>query len=259
MKQTDLNVYKANNLKAIDFINHGFFTRSGGVSNQDFSSLNPYHFTKDSTVNVEKNREVVTKYFGKNNYKLITLHQQSQADVLIVTKDNVPEYTYKADALITKEKGLILGICTADCVPILLADNITKTIAAIHAGHNGTFNGVIENTINALKKLQIIPSNLVASIGPSIYMENYAVQKDFYLKYISKDSKNEQFFNIYNNCYFFSLQKYIINKLNQIGIKNIEDLNLDTYSNPSLFFSHRYSVKNNINRGTQISTIVIKE
>lgn len=259
MKEVYLKVYQASNLKTLDFIDHGFFTRNGGVSKENFRSLNTYHFTKDNPTDIEENRKIVTQYFNKNKHNLITLHQQSQAEVIVVTKNNIPQYTYKADALITKEKGLILGIFTADCVPILLADPITKTVAAIHAGHNGAFNGIIENTITELKKLQILPSNLIASIGPAITMENYEVQKEFYLKYTNKEASNKKFFTIYNNCYFFSLQSYIINKLNQIGIKNIEDLSLDTYSNPSLFFSHRYSLKNNIDRGAQISTIVIKE
>lgn len=253
--------YKATNLLSINFIDHAFFTRQGGVSKGDFAYLNASYNTNDHKDNVTKNRNIITTYFGNSKHKLVTLNQQRTANVVVVTKNNIPSVNHEGDALITKEPNLILGVVTADCVPILLTDPKEKTIAAIHAGHNGAFLGIIENTINTLVQMGTNPKNIVAALGPSIKQQSYEVKTDFYNKFLKQTKNNENFFYYNNskNCYFFSLQQYIINKLNNLDVTIIEELHFNTFTAPLLFFSHRYSSKNGKDRGLQASTIVIKE
>ncbi|MGV3278774.1 peptidoglycan editing factor PgeF [Rickettsiales bacterium LUAb2] len=260
-KINHLQALSAENLNSIDFIKHGFFTRIGGFSINNFSELNTSYFAGDELTNVDKNRKLVNDYFANPKSKLITVKQVHSTNVKIVDENNLPQIDDEADALITTSPNIILGVQTADCVPLLMVDINKKIIAAIHCGHNGSFNGIIENTYLKMQNLGSTSSNIIAAIGPSIKQASYEVDINFYNKYINQNPQNQQFFinSINKNHYLFNLPNYITNKLLNLGITNTHEITLDTFSNNHLFFSHRFATKNNINRGLQISTIMLKE
>ena len=101
--------------------------------------------------------------------------------------------------------------------------------------------------------------DLIVVIGPCISKYNYEVKKDFLKKFINQNKKNRRFFNFSKKKIFFSLNKYIKNQLKDIGVKNIEIINKDTYLRKNNFFSYRRSLKNKYyDYGRNISVIMIK-
>ena len=238
-------------------ITHGFFNREGGVSKGIYKSLNCGLGSEDRIKDVKKNIEKVCKKIGCNKNYLILLNQIHSNIVYKVTK--IPNRKLKGDSLITSEKGVALGILTADCAPVLIYDPTNDLISAIHAGWKGAYKQIISRT---LKKFKLNGSNLndlIAVIGPCISKNNYEVRKDFLKKFIAKGKSNKKFFNYKNNKIFFSLNGYIKHNLLNLGVKNIEIIKKDTYKKSNNFFSARRSIKNKEHDyGRNISVIMIK-
>ena len=134
-----------------------------------------------------------------------------------------------------------------------------KIIAAIHAGWKGAYKKIIYKTVYDLKKKGSNIHDLIVVIGPCISKYNYEVKKDFLKKFIKQNKKNRRFFNFSKKKIFFSLNEYIKNQLKDIGVKNIEIINKDTYLRKNNFFSYRRSLKNKYyDYGRNISVIMIK-
>ena len=150
------------------------------------------------------------------------------------------------DAIVTKIKNVGIGILTADCAPILLYDPQKKIIGCIHSGWRGALNGVIKNTINKFKELDSNIDNLFVAVGPCIGKENYEVKIDFYEKFVNQNTKYEVFFKkIVNDKYFFDLRGFINNKISDLNIRNIENIEMDTFAARETFYSYRRSCLNN--------------
>ncbi len=161
--------------------------------------------------------------------------------------------------MITSKNNLALGILTADCAPVFIIDPKKKLISAIHVGWKGAYKKIIYKTIYKLKKKGSNIKDLYAVIGPCISKQNYEVKKDFLEKFTNQNKKNMRFFTIYKKKIFFSLNEYIFDQLQGIGIKNIEIIKKDTYFYKNNFFSSRRALKNNFNDyGRNISVIMIK-
>jgi len=250
-------MFFADNLKEVD---HCFFTRLGGVSNKNYYSLNCSLGSMDKKKDIILNRGIVAKYFGLNSNQLLTLHQTHSSKVKILDTYN-PDETYSYDGVVTKQKNVILGILTADCAPILFYDKKKKIAGACHAGWKGAFSGIIDNTLNAMKKLGANNSDIKCCIGPCISEESYQVRSDFYNTITSNKFQNRVFFNkISANKYNFRLREFISKKLNDRGIANISSIKQDTYARDELFYSYRRSIhKKEDDYGRMISTIVIKD
>ena len=174
---------KFNNIK------HCFFSRRGGFSKGIYQSLNCGKGSKDNKKNVSRNLYFVSKKMKINQKKLLLMHQTHSNKVIIVHKKNQNLKKLDSDALITKIKGISLGVVTADCVPIILYDKKNQIIGCIHAGWKGASSGIIENT---LKKFRILntKNKIFASVGPCIGKKSYEVDIDFYKKFILKSKKN---------------------------------------------------------------------
>lgn len=236
------------NVLDIDDIKHGFFGRCGGVSLGDYESLNVSLSMGDNENSVLKNRNLVTKFLGFNS--IFMVNQVHRNDVLVVEKNTVAT---NSDAMVTKEKGILLGIQTADCVPILLADPINKIIGAIHAGWRSAVSGVIANTILKMKELGADIIN--AAIGPCIHQESYEVDtavKELVCDdiYFSPSSRVGHF--------MFDLPGYVYDQLKALNIKNIDIIDINTYLSNG-FFSHRRSIHEGKRRGNQVSVIGVKD
>lgn len=200
----------------------------------------------------------------KWNLKLVD--QVHSAEVVILNEEDYDTSSIKADALITSIPNILIGVKTADCVPILLYDHCNKIVGAIHAGWKGAVSGIIENTLDALLKCisQRKSNDIYAIIGPSIRKENYEVGYEFYESVINKSNElfdSKLFFtkSIHRDKFLFDLPGYCKSKLlNLLAKDNVYDLEIDTYSNPEEFFSYRH-LKDNFNKSkTQLSVIGLK-
>ena len=249
---------KSKKLAKLKNLKHGFFNSSGGKSKGIYQSLNCGPGSKDLSVDVKKNLEVVKKKIS-NSAKNIFLLNQIHSNKLVYI-----DYNYKltkkpkADAVITNQKNLPIAVLTADCVPILIYDNKKRIVAAIHAGWKGAFKGIIDKVIKFMVKKGCSLKNITAVIGPSISVKNYEVKDDFMKKFIKKDKKSLKYFKIENNKLYFDLSQYVYSQILQSKIKNIETIKIDTFDIKNKFFSARraLSLKHN-DYGRNISIIML--
>ena len=244
-----MQIHRAANLNGIA---HGFFGRAGGVSTGLYESLNCGPGSKDDPKAVAENRQRVTATFDANA-KLATLAQIHSPNVHVVGADwDCPQ----GDAMVTDRPGIILGILTADCAPVLFADPAARVIGAAHAGGKGAVGGVLEATIAAMRKLGA--ANIVAAIGPTIAQEHYEVGADFRAAFTAADGIF--FAPAARPTHFqFNLPGYIAMRLARAGIENVTDLGLSTYPPGNGFFSFRRATHaGEPDYGRQISALMIK-
>lgn len=166
---------------------------------------------------------------------LVKARQVHSPEAVIVTApwDVAPA----ADALVTDRAGLVLGVVTADCGPVLLADPEAGVVAAVHAGWRGAQAGVLENTLAAMERLGAHRENIRAAIGPTIAQASYEVDADFPAHFTVDDEG--LFAPGAPGRWQFNLPAYIARRLRATGVTRIEDIGLDTYADPARFFSYR--------------------
>ena len=235
-------MYYSKKFKKFKNINHCFFSRKGGYSKGIYKSLNCGQGSRDNKQNVSKNLNFVKKKIKINKKKLYLMYQTHSNKVIVITKKNKNLNKFKSDAIITKIRGIGLGVVTADCVPIILFDKQNQIIGCIHAGWKGAFSGIIENTIKRFKKISV-KNKIYAAIGPCIGNKSYEVDLTFYKKFISKTRRNEIYFiNKRKNKKIFNLRKYINDKLIKLNVV-VDNINKDTFREKSNFFSYRRSQK----------------
>ena len=172
---------------------------------------------------------------------LVTLHQVHSADAVVVTAPHADDARPRADALVTDRPGLLLGILTADCVPVLFADSAAGIVGAAHAGWKGAIAGVTDATIAAMAGLGADRSRIVAAIGPCIGRASYEVDDAFRLNFEQQDAENERFFREGRRDahHQFDIEAYVAHRLAAAGIARVEALGLDTYAYPNRYFSYR--------------------
>jgi YfiH family protein len=153
------------------------------------------------------------------------------------TRDTTPE----ADAIVTREPGLAVGVLTADCGPVLFAEGDAGVVGAAHSGWKGALGGVLEATIAAMEKLGADRGRIRVAIGPLIRQPNYEVGPEFVVRFTAADPANEKYFapSAKAGHTLFDLPGYIVARLQRAGIGGVEDLQLCTYADPARFFSYR--------------------
>ena len=249
---------RSKKLLKIKNIKHGFLNKTGGKSKKIYSSLNCGLGSKDDPSNVKKNLKIAIKKISKTAKNIFLLHQIHSDKFVYIYQKNKFKSKPKADAVITNQKKMPIGILTADCVPILIYDEKKNFIAAIHAGWRGAFKDIICKVINFMIKKGSEPKNMTAAIGPAISVKNYEVKNDFKKKFIKKDKQNNKFFKIKNKKLYFDLPNYVKSRLLRNKIKNIETLNIDTFNANNNFFSARRALKlNHDDYGRNISIIML--
>lgn len=228
-------------LAALPGIRHGFFTRTGGVSTGIYQSLNGGIGSRDSAAHVAENRARMAAALGVRPPSLLTVYQTHSADVAIATAPWSPDQRPHADAIVTRTPGLAIGVTTADCGPVLLADPQAGVVGAAHAGWRGAFTGVIEATIAAMERCGAERSRVVAGLGPMIRRASYEVGPEFVTRFRAADAANDRFFqaSARPGHALFDLAGYIAARLRGAGIARIEDTGRCTYGEPQLFFSYR--------------------
>src|SRR5262249_22275951 len=154
-------------------IRHAFFTRSGGVSQGVYASLNGGVGSNDTPENVAENRARMAATLGVSPDRLLTAFQIHSPDVVVAEKPWTREQRPRADASVTRVPKLAIGVSTADCGPLLLADSDAGVAGAAHAGWRGALTGVIEATVGAMERLGAKRMRITAALGPTIRQPNY--------------------------------------------------------------------------------------
>ena len=247
-------MFYSKKFKKFNELKHCFFSRKGGYSRGLYKGLNCGKGSKDKKGNVIMNLKKVAKKMHVKNSHLILMHQSHSNKVIEIKKNNYKKKIH-SDAMITKMRGIALGVVTADCVPILIYDKKNKIIGCIHAGWKGAISGIIKNTILKIKKLNF-DNKIYATIGPCIGKESYEVDLDFFKNFVKKSKKNKKFFRIKNrNKKLFNLREYVAKKLTEQNVV-IDHVNHDTFKESDNFFSYRRStILNQRDYGRSISTI----
>ena len=252
---------QAASLSALAGIRHAFFTRDGGVSDGIYASLNGGPGSHDAPARVAENRGRMAAALGVGPDRLLTAYQIHSPDVVTIDRPWEPQERPCADAIVTRTPGLAIGVTTADCGPVLLADEKAGVIGAAHAGWRGAATGVLEATIAAMERCGADRSRLVVVLGPMIRQPNYEVGPEFVRQFKADDGANERFFqpSPRPDHALFDLSGYIAARLAGAGVPRVEDLGHCTYADPSRFFSYRRSThRKEPDYGRHINAIVLE-
>ena len=251
-----IELLRAASLSAVP---HGFAGRRGGVSTGVHAGLNVGLGSADQREAVLRNRDLARDALLPGA-TLVTLHQVHSPDVVTVTQPIPENARPAADAMVTDRRGLILGILTADCVPVLLADAQAGVVGAAHAGWKGAMSGVTDQTVAAMEVLGARRDRITAAIGPCIGRASYEVDLAFVDRFETQDPDNGRFFSAGREGHAqFDIAAYVAARLADAGMARVEMLDEDTYSQPDRFYSYRRTChRGEPDYGRQISMIAVR-
>lgn len=235
---------------------HGFLGRRGGVSAGLHAGLNVGLGSDDDREAIAENRRraVAAVLPGA---ALVTLHQVHSAEAVTVEEAWPDESRPRADAMVTDRPGLLLGILTADCAPVLLADPQAQVVGAAHAGWKGALSGVLEATVAAMERLGAARGRIAAVVGPCIAQDSYEVDAAFEANFVASEPMNARFFRTGRPGHaWFDLAGFVAGRLDDAGVGRVAALGEDTYGQPERFFSYRRAThRGEPGYGRQISLI----
>lgn len=240
-------------------VTHGFFTRQGGVSAGLYAALNCGPGSRDNAADVVENRRRVCAALGHADTPLLTCYQVHGAEVVEVRAPWPHGQPPQADGMVTDTPGLVLGVLTADCAPVLFADPQAGVIGAAHAGWKGAHRGVLGATVRAMCALGAQSGRMVAAIGPAIAQGSYEVGDDVRGALLETSQDNAVYF-VPNAAgrWQFDLPSYVAGRLAEAGVGTINLLAKDTFSGKDTFFSYRRTTKaGEPDYGRHISAIAI--
>lgn len=226
-------------------VRHGFFTRQGGVSAGIYEGLNTGIGSKDDPAAVAENRRRVAAHFDGQPDDLAACYQIHSAIARTAEagwKGERPE----GDAAVTAAPGVICGVLTADCAPVLLADPEAGVVGAAHAGWKGALGGVIHSTVSAMQALGARPARVVAVVGPCIAPASYEVGADFEERFEHHDPGSRRFFTEGGQAdrRLFDLPAFVLWRLEQAGVGAAAWTGHDTRADEALFYSNRRALLN---------------
>lgn len=253
----------ASNLSALKGVRHAFFTRQGGVSDEkDMSGLNCGFGSDDSPENVARNRDIALERMGAGRGALVTAYQVHSARAVRVEQPWPRAQSPEVDAMASMQPGIVLGILTADCAPVLFADSQAGVVGAAHAGWRGAISGVLESCLAEMMALGAAESRIAAAIGPCIGQKSYEVGPEFHEEFLSLDPENEAFFipSAKPGHHLFDLASYVAKRLQGRGLASVEVLGVDTCAEPERFYSYRRCTLNGEkDYGRLLSAIMLEE
>ena len=242
-------------------IGHGFFTRRGGTSEGLYASLNCGPGSDDAPERVAENRRRALAALDLSGGTLLTLYQVHGADTVSVADPWPDDARPRADGMVTDRPGLALGILTADCAPVLLADPDAGVIGAAHAGWKGALHGVVGNTVAAMERLGARRDRMTGAVGPCISQASYEVSADFRAPFHDQDPANDQYFAAGARAGHlqFDLAGYVHKSLHDAGVGTIDVLAEDTRDQEDVFFSYRRAcLRGEADYGRQVSAICLR-
>ena len=240
---------------------HGFFGRQGGVSEGIYATLNCGPGSGDDRAKVIENRHRAMQALGADA-RLVTLYQIHSAKAVIVTEPWEIAESPQADGLATALPGIALGLLTADCAPVLLADAEAGVIGAAHAGWKGALDGVVESTVAVMARLGAMRGRIAAAIGPCISQASYEVDNEFRALFTQADSASARFFapDDRPGRFRFDLENYVAARLALAGVVNAEKLGACTYARAGDFYSFRRATHaGEKDYGRDLSAIMLTE
>jgi YfiH family protein len=238
---------------------HSFLSTEDGVSSGIYTSLNCGPGSGDDTELVNENRRIASKLISKRwNTPIVSCYQVHSHKVIEV-KEDWKDQRPKADAMVTRQPGLILGILTADCTPVLFEDTEAGIIGAAHAGWKGALTGVLSNTITAMETLGADRTTIRAAIGPTIHQESYEVGAEFRQTFIETNPTFTQFFKSGKDVehFQFNLPEFVTYQLKNAGIQHIWNTAVNTYTNDNHFSYRRTTHRHEPDYGRQLSGIML--
>ncbi len=228
-------------LDGLPGVEHGFFTRHGGVSGGVYDSLNIGRGSRDVPEDVAENRRRVAQVFGAAS--LNTAYQVHSNQVAILTA-NLNETSPEADGLITTMPGLLCAALAADCAPILMFDPVARVVGAVHAGWRGALSGVVEAAVEAMETLGAQADRMLAAIGPCIGPASYEVGAEFEARFVAEAPSHGAFFlqGAAAEKRLFDLPGFVLQRLTAAGVGQCEWIGADTAADED-FFSNRRALK----------------
>lgn len=248
-------------LLSVPGLRHGFFTRRGGVSEGPFASLNCSLSGSDDRDRVRENRRRATDALG---LPAQALHGLTQVHGVAVAEVDAAGWAEGAgpvaDAVVTRRRGVALGIVTGDCAPVLFADAEAGVVGAAHAGWRGAAAGVLEETVAAMERLGASRARMVAAVGPCIAQASYEVGPDLRGAVLARNAEDARFFaaGAREDRWRFDLAGYCAARLGALGLGAVDDAGTDTLADEARFFSHRRRTLNGGGPiGHQLSAIAL--
>ena len=248
-------------LKQSDRVRHAFFSRQGGISEGIFASLNCGFGSGDNPDHIAANRANAMKRLDLDEGALLTLYQVHSAKAVVVDAPWKPGEAPQADAAVTKIPGIALGILSADCAPVLLADAATGVIGAAHAGWKGALGGIVEAAVDAMTGLGAKKDQIQAAIGPCIQQASYEVGAEFRVRFMDDDATNRDFFitSSRDGHFMFDLPAFLGRQFDTLGVA-YETLGLDTCADEVRFFSYRRATqRREKDYGRGLASILLRE
>ena len=246
---------EVNRSSLLDGFPHGFLGRRGGVSTGVVTGLNVGTGSGDDPAAIARNVALASGAVlpGATLARVYQIHSA----IAVVAEPWAMDARPRADALVTDRPGLLLGIVTADCAPVLLADRDAGVIGAAHAGWRGAIDGVTDAAIAAMEGLGARRDRIVAAVGPCIAQASYEVDDGFRTRFLVADPANDRFFaDGPEGSPHFNLEAYVVARLAAAGLAQVEALGLDTYADPDRFFSFRRAThRGEADYGRQFSLI----
>lgn len=241
---------------ALGGIPHGFFGRRGGVSTGELASLNTGLGSNDDPALIAENRRRAAAAILPGA-TLTGLYQVHGNRCVIVDNETDLAARPEADALATRTPGILLGILTADCVPVLFADRSAGVVGAAHAGWKGAIAGVTDATLTAMESLGAHRADIAVAIGPCIGRASYEVDDGFVATFVNDDPANERFFAAGKPGHaMFDIAAYVAARLAAAGVTRIAIGGQDTYAEAEDYFSYRRACRKAENSyGRQLSVI----
>jgi YfiH family protein len=258
-----LEVLQDPSLKEIACVEHGFFTRLGGVSTGILASLNCALHSRDEEEAVEENLRRAISHFGRPLTALATVRNVHGNQAVIMEKP-LPKFQLpQADAMVTQVPGVILGSDSADCPIVLFADETAKVVGLAHAGWKGARSGILESTVEKMLSLGAQTQHISAAISPCIGPASYEVSQEFYQQFLAQDGNNGGYFKNATKAghFYFDLPAFVKDRLLRLNLKTVSSaVAHDTYTDEKRFFSCRRATHRlEPYFGGQLSCIFMKE
>ncbi len=239
-------------------VRHGFFTRQGLVGELNCAAGQ----TAESRTKALANRLLAARVLGGRRASQPVLARQVHGRTVLPVDGPWQGAPPEADGLVTRNPGVILGVLTADCAPVLLADAAAGVVGAAHAGWRGALEGVLEATVAAMLALGARTQRIHAAIGPCIGRDSYEVGTDFTAPFLARTAEDARFFRPANRRehLLFDLPGYTAARLAACGVTLVDGPAGDTLASPDLFYSYRYGMRQGGDSGgRQLSAIMLTE
>ena len=233
----------AGNLADLSGIRHGFFTREGGVSPGPWASLN-CGGVGDAAENIARNRAIACRMLGAGPDRL-RLVRQVHGTRTLRAEELPANRSAAADALVSDRAGMVVGVLTADCAPVLLADGDARVVAALHAGWRGALGGIVESAVAAMVAAGAVRHRIRAAVGPTISAAAYEVGEDYRARFVGEDADSAVWFRggAGGRKLRFDLPGYVLFRLARSGVADVESVGCCTFGEEGRYFSHRRSTR----------------